>query len=225
MASSSQIALGALKPWSSWGEFNNLSFLIQQALSKLQTATLVKVQACSNDGGVSPIGTVDVLPLVNQLDGNGNPTPHVTVFGLPYLRIQGGTNAVIMDPQVGDIGVAVFASRDISKVKSTQAQANPGSGRRYSFADGVYLSTVLGAAAPQQYIQVNSEGITVLSPQAVTLTAPSIQMGASGSTSMPLMTRAFLNYFTSTVIPALAAHGITVADPPSDSITTSVEGA
>jgi hypothetical protein len=225
MASSSQIALGALKPWSSWGEFNNLSFLIQQALSKLQTATLVQIVSCTNEGGLSPIGTVDALPLVNQLDGNGNPTPHGTVFGLPYLRIQGGANAIIIDPQAGDIGVAVFASRDISKVRSTQAQANAGSGRRFSFADGLYLGTVISSAPPQQYIQVNGNGITVLSPQAVTLTAPSIQMGASGSTSMPLMTQAFLNYFTSTVIPALAARGITVVDPPADSITTAVEGA
>jgi hypothetical protein len=220
---SSQVALGALTPSSSFGEFNNLSFLIQQALNKIQTATLVQVEACSNDGELSPIGTVDVLPLVNQVDGNGNATPHVTIYGIPYLRLQGGPSGIICDPVAGDIGVALFASRDISRVVRTQEQGNPGSGRRYSFADGIYLSTVLSAAAPTQYLQFDSDGITVLSPQAVTLTAPSIQMGAPGSTPQTLMTDAFLSYFTSTVLPALAAHGITVSEPPTNSITANVK--
>jgi hypothetical protein len=233
----SQLTIGALKPWSAWGDYNGVRFAIQQQLSKLQTATLVQIVEVTNDGGASPIGTVDVLPLVNQLDGDGNPTPHVTVFGLPYLRIQGGANAVIMDPQVGDIGVCVFASRDISKVKSTQQQANPGSNRKYSFADSVYLSTVLSASAPTQYLQFNDDGITVVTPDAlilqgesvkiqgngITLQGAPVKIGASGGSEQTLMTNAFMSYFTSTVIPALAAHGITVSAPPANSVTTDTE--
>ena len=241
---SSQVSLGSLKPWSSFGEFNNLSFLIQQALSKLQTATLVQVQSCSNDGGVSPIGTVNVLPLVNQLDGNGNPTPHVTVYGLPYLRIQGGANAVVIDPQPGDIGVAVFASRDISTVQRTKAQANPGSSRRFSFSDGIYLSTVISAAAPQQYIQFNSDGISILTPGKlqtqssgdtdvdasgnvnvtasgnVVISGESIQAGSSPE---PVCSKALYTWVNSTLLPALAAHSITVGAPPTNSLTSTFE--
>ncbi len=134
---------GMLQPSTLWGVYNNLMFVIQQALAKVQTATLVQVQACSNDGGVSPVGTVDVLILVNQINSQGVPTPHVTMYSLPYLRFQGGANAVIMDPQPGDIGIAVFASRDITNVKSTKAQANPGSYRTHDFSDGLYLGGVL----------------------------------------------------------------------------------
>ena len=131
--------------------------------------------ACTNEGDLSPVGFVDIMPLVNQIDGKGNPTPHVTIYNIPYLRLQGGTNALILDPQVGDIGIAVFASRDISKIKSTKAQANPGSGRSYDFADGLYLGGVLNAV-PQQYVRFSSSGIEIVSPTKITLTAPDIEI-------------------------------------------------
>lgn len=166
-----------------WGRFNEVSFVIQQFLARVQTATLVKIISCTNDGDVSPFGFVDVQPLVNQIDGSTPPNaiPHVTVYGLPYMRMQGGSNAVIMDPQAGDIGIAVFANRDISKVKSTQAQANPGSYRSFDFADGMYLGGVLNGA-PLQYVQFDATGITIVSPTKITLQAPVIDV--NGALSM-----------------------------------------
>ena len=120
--------LGMLRPSSQWGVYNNIRFMVQQALAQVQTASVVKVMACTNDGGVSPVGTVDAQILVNQVNGQGNPTPHATMYCLPYLRIQGGANAVIIDPQPGDIGIAVFASRDITNVKSTSQTSASRSG-------------------------------------------------------------------------------------------------
>lgn len=169
----SDLALGDLKPGATYGEYNNIYFAIAQAINKLQTATLVRVDACTNDGDLSPVGFVDVTPLVNQIDGQGNPTPHVTVYGLPYLRIQGGSNAFIMDPQEGDIGMAVFASRDISNVKTSKAQANPGSRRSYNFQDGIYMGGLLNGT-PQQYIRFVDTGIEIVSPQTITLRAQNI---------------------------------------------------
>jgi len=166
---------GMLQPFTLWGVHNNLCFLVEQALAKVQTASLVKVIACSNEGGVSPVGTVDVQILVNQITGQAVATPHVTMYGLPYLRIQGGANAIILDPKPGDIGIAVFASRDITNVKSTKAQANPGSFRMHDFADGMYLGGVLNGL-PTQYIQFGDSGITAVSPNAITLQAPTINL-------------------------------------------------
>jgi hypothetical protein len=179
----STTSTGQLKPSDTWGQFNNISFLVRQAMVKMQTATLVKIISCTNSGGLSPVGFVDVQPLVNQIDGANPPnsTPHSTVYGLPYQRMQGGSNAVIMDPQPGDIGLAVFASRDISKVKSTQAQANPGSYRSYDFADGMYVGGLLNGT-PTQYILFALDGITIVSPTAITLQAPVINI--EGSLSM-----------------------------------------
>lgn len=154
---------GLAKPTTIWGEFNNIAFLVQQALLKMQTATLVRIESCTNNGSLDPVGFVDVTPLVNQIDGQGNATPHVTIYNVPYLRIQGGTSAIILDPKAGDIGVCVFASRDITKVKSTKKQANPGSWRQYSFSDGLYLGGMLNGT-PEQYIQFNNTGVTITAP-------------------------------------------------------------
>jgi hypothetical protein len=204
---------GNLKSSSNWGEYNNIAFAIQQAINKMQTSTLVRIESCTNDGDLSPVGFVDVTPLVNQIDGAGNPTPHVTVYGLPYLRMQGGTSAIIIDPKPGDIGVAVFASRDISKVKSTKAQANPGSFRSYDFADGLYLGGMLNAA-PEQYIRFDDSGITVV--------AANIKASDGLSTPLPVLSQPFLTWVTTILIPTLASHGITLPSPPPVNSVTEV---
>lgn len=169
----STVPAGFIQPSTQWGVYNNLAFIIQQAIAKVQTALPVQVNACTNDGGVSPVGTVDVTILVNQINSQGLSTPHLQMYGLPYSRIQGGANAVIIDPQPGDIGLAVFASRDISNVISTRAQANPGSYRTHDFSDGLYIGGFLNAA-PTQYVQFTSSGISLISPGTITLEAPNI---------------------------------------------------
>lgn len=191
----SQIPDGALLPSSTWGEFNNMAFMVQQALGKMQTATLVRIESCTNAGALSPVGYVDVTPLVNQLDGQGNPTPHVTIYNVPYFRLQGGANGIIIDPQKGDIGVAVFASRDISQVKTTKKQGNPGSHRQYSFADGMYLGGMLNGT-PTQYIQFSTAGIRIHSPTRVKIDAPDVLIEAqtveiNASTSTTVTTPTF----------------------------------
>lgn len=199
MASPSQdangIPSGQQKPASTWGDFNNIMFAVQQAIGKLQTATLVRVESCTNAGGLSPVGFVDVTPLVNQIDGQGNPTPHVTIHNVPYFRIQGGANAVIIDPEKGDIGLCCFASRDVTKVKSTKKQSNPGSFRQYSMADGLYVGGMLNGT-PSQYVQFSTAGIRIHSPTQIKLDAPDIMLEAqtveiNASTSTTVTTPTF----------------------------------
>lgn len=173
----SNIPPGLYTPFSTWGQFNKLDFIIEQKMLKMQTATLVKVISCTNNGALSPIGTVDLQPQVNQVDAAGNAQPHVTISNVPYFRMQSaGGNGIILDPAPGDIGFCLFASRDISKVISTQAQANPGSDRYYSFSDAMYIGLGLSKVAPTQYIQFSSAGITIVSPTAITLQAPEINL-------------------------------------------------
>lgn len=158
-------------------EFNRHSFVINQMLNKVQTSTLVKVVAVTNNGGVSPVGYVDVVPMVAQIDNAGNPTEHVTIHNLPYFRLQGGSNAIILDPQIGDIGIAVFASRDITQVKKTKKASSPTTRRKFSYADGLYIGGVLNGT-PNQYVQFNASGITITSTTAVTLNAPTVTINA-----------------------------------------------
>lgn len=161
-------------------DFNKIQFMIRQMIGRMCTSIPVRVQAVSNSGGVSPIGNVDVTPLVNLVDGLGNATEHGTITGLPYCRVQGGQNAVILDPQVGDIGVAVFAQRDISAVKaggwvSGLKRFMPGSRRRYDWSDGMYLYSIM-SDTPAQYIQFTDTGINIMCPTLVTITAPIVNV-------------------------------------------------
>lgn len=140
---------------------DQLMFIIQQTLALVRTATLVKVKKVSTKDEVGPVGQVDVQPLVKMYDSLGNTTEHDTIHGLPYLRIQGGKNAIILDPKEGDIGIAVFADRDISTVKTQKDVAQPGSWRKFSFADGLYLGGVLNPK-PEQYVRFFDKGIEVI---------------------------------------------------------------
>ena len=173
--------------------FHATQFLIKMMLMRVSVATLVQVQAVTNSGGLEPVGFVDILPLVNMLDGQDVATPHDTVFHCPYFRLQGGANAVIIDPEVGDIGIAVFADRDISSVVANHGQANPGSRRRFDMADALYLGGFCNDV-PEQYVQFVTSGdnksINIVSPTQITLSAPLIALngmitqtgGADGST-------------------------------------------
>jgi len=156
-------------------EWNMLAFIVQSMMRGMATATLVKVTAVTNDGGVAPVGFVDLQPQVNLLDGAGVAVPHGTIYHCPYMRIQGGANAVILDPQVGDIGIAVFADRDISSVMANRGQANPGSRRRFDMADAMYLGA-WSATVPEQYVRFSVDGIEIVSPTKVKLAAPDVDI-------------------------------------------------
>ena len=154
-------------------EVGRMNYLLQAALSGLRVAMPVKVVKVTNAGGVSAIGQVDVQPLVSAVDGSGKAWPHGIIHNVPYMRIQGGSNGIILDPVVGDIGIASVCDRDISTVKNTGKVSAPGSNRKNDMSDMVYLMTIIGAA-PTQYIEFNSTGITIHSPTKVIISAPEI---------------------------------------------------
>lgn len=163
--------------------YNVLAFVIQQLLTKVNTCAVVKVVACTNAGGVSPVGTVDVQPMVNQMTGARIAVPHGTIYKLPYSRLQGGANAVILDPEPGDIGIVVFSQRDISTVKATKKQSNPGSFRTYNWADGLYIGAILNGT-PENYVRIRGESIDVVSTTKVTVAAPVVDVEASTSATV-----------------------------------------
>ena len=148
-------------------EQNGLNFAIQQAMLKLQTSLPVRVMAVRN-AGLAPVGQVDIQVLVDMVDGQGNTVQHGTISNVPYFRLQGGTNAVIVDPSPGDIGMACFCSRDISAVKSVKDAAPPGSWRSHDFSDALYLGGFLNGA-PTSYIQITEGGILVHNTSGVKL--------------------------------------------------------
>lgn len=178
------MAVGNQTPVDTATDFAVQRFVVQQMISKLSTMTLARVIDCTNDGGVIPVGTLTVQLMVNMVSGDAQAFEHAPIYKVPYLRLQGGSNAVIIDPEPGDIGLVGFCERDISAVKKSRAVSNPGSARQYSKSDGVWVATVWAANAPTQYVVMNSEGITLVSPNGITLQAPTIILdGAVQATS------------------------------------------
>lgn len=150
---------GQTRPTSGSGSHNQSEFAIWRQLEKLATSMPVQVVAVRGSG-VNPVGFVDVKPMVQQVTGDGKLIDHGIIPNLPYFRLQGGVNAIIIDPAIGDIGMACFASRDISAVKNARAVAPPGSSRLYDMSDGMYIGGILNAA-PTTYIQFTPDGVTI----------------------------------------------------------------
>lgn len=144
---------GQQDPSDSVGETNPLLFFIEQQLAKVSTIKVVLVKAVDTDAK-----TVDVQPMVNQLDGNSRSTPHGTILGIPYWQWQFGKNKISADPVVGDIGIMACADRDISAVKATKAISNPGSDNRFAMADGIYFGGILNGD-PDQEIKFTDTGM------------------------------------------------------------------
>ena len=168
-------------------EFNAMEFLIRNTiLGLVNTAIPVIVTAVDAGGAGAATGYVTVKPLVCQVDGFGETLDPAELFRVPYARVQGGIAALVIDPVVGDVGLAVFAKSDCSNVAQMQSKpVQPGSFRKFSMSDGFYLGGFLNRA-PSVYIEVKQDqsivitasgGVTVNAP---TVTVPSGDVIASG---------------------------------------------
>ncbi|MFT8716115.1 baseplate assembly protein [Gluconobacter potus] len=145
-----------------------LKAAVQSHTSKMGTNVLVQVSAVHAGNGI--VGTVDVTAMVHQQTSDGTAVPHGTIYGVPYLRIQGGACAVIVDPVAGDIGYIIISGRDQSNVVATRAPALPGSFRQHSMADCVYVGGFLNDA-PAHYVQITTDGVRIVTTGKVTVQA------------------------------------------------------
>jgi len=148
-------------------QFAALDALVRQVVNGKAFSGLVQVVAV-HGGGTNAPATVDVQPLVDQVDALGNRTPHGIVCGLPCFRFQAGASAVILDPVVNDIGDAVICDRDTSTVKATGAQSGPGSFRTNSWSDGCYFGGFLNGAA-SRYLMMSGSGTSIVDPSHISL--------------------------------------------------------
>ncbi len=168
-------------------EYNSLLFVIKQVLGRANVAALCKVLAVSG-GGVGTMGYVTLQPLLNQVDGNGDAIPSGTLNNVPYFRMQSGANAIIIDPQVGDVGVAIFSDKDLSAIKLSynngsiaqvlEYGANPNSNRRFDAADGLFFGGFFNEA-PTDYIQFLNGIINLVATNQMNVTVPTLNITAS----------------------------------------------
>lgn len=155
--------------------------LILSLIKDVRTAIPVEVMAVHpGDGSPPGIGTVDVQPLVQTVDGSGKLWALGKTYGASFSRNQAGGNALVMDPAKGDIGLAVVCDRDISSVIASKGMAGPGSARTHDLSDLVYLFPIVSAAAMKQYIWFGG-GINIESPAVNASDNLSVGNGATGT--------------------------------------------
>lgn len=169
---------GNLDPHTASSEYGERDYHVRQVTGEMNICIPVRVVAVNNTGGLSAAGLLDVQPLVQLRDGYGNVVDVNTIHDVPYFRLLGGTNAVIIDPVVGDIGFCVIADRDISIFKGSQQVSPPGSDRRNSMSDAIYIGGILNGT-PQQVVRFAPDGIHVTSPSKVFVEAPTVEIDAT----------------------------------------------
>lgn len=165
---------------------NALDFIMRSMLDGcINTADVVQVKAVHAGGPTAATGYVDVLPLVRYIDGWNNTIETVTIFRLPYSRIQGGIAAVVIDPVPGDVGLAVYTKTDSSLVEPGQKDTvQPGSFRSFSRADGFYIGGFLNQA-PEIWLELNQDKEAVLhAPKKVTIETDDCVINAKKSTTI-----------------------------------------
>ena len=147
--------------YASQTQFNQLSFMMRTMMHR-EISTAIPVVVKEVMAGNGAVGYVKALPLVNDMDAEGNAIDVAIIPKLPYFRLQGGKVAIITDPIVGDIGIAVFAQKDTSNViAGTKEPVQAGSFRKFSMSDGWYIGGFLNQA-PETFLQLNQDGTAIL---------------------------------------------------------------
>lgn len=146
-------------------EPESLKFTFERLLSGAFFIELVKVQAVR---GTAPNLVVDAIPLVTRTDQSGAMIHNSTIFNIPVFRLQRGTSAIIMNPVVDDIGMIAVCDRDTTLVRANRKESVPGSGRKHSKSDALYLGGFLNSQ-PTEYVEFTSSGINIKSPGTVNI--------------------------------------------------------
>ena len=171
---------GAIGATDTNSEYNVLNFVIERALSRVRTLVPVQVKAVTQVASPDQY-TVNVQPIINQVDGKGTPQAHGTILKVPVLNLSGANGSILVVPAVGDFGLMAVCDRDISKALASTGIANPGSRRTHNLADGIYIGGFGAMNTSAHQVLIASAGITINSTKAVTINAPNgLTIAASG---------------------------------------------
>lgn len=157
-------------------QFNILDYFIRSTIRGLvNTALPVVVTGVEGNGTNSGAGYVSAKPLLMARDGYGNGVPNVDIPRLPFFRYQFGETAVICEPKVGDIGLAVFAQSDCSNVNGETTEKLPQTHRQYDMSDGFYLGGFWGKT-PKNYIELTEDKINIKTPTSINIDCPKVNI-------------------------------------------------
>lgn len=171
---------------------NQLDFIIEQYIGKLNTITLGEVVSINKDS------TVDVKPLLNKLNGDGEAVAPPIIYDVPYGAVRGGSAGIWVTPQKGDAVIIGFCQRNIENIKVTEKQSNPNSLRKFDISDAVVL--MHWTKKPLKvFIKITDDGIEMVTPNLdvkvdgdanitakKAIIAANVELGASGGKALVL---------------------------------------
>lgn len=153
---------GVLESSNQMSEASKQEFIIDQMTRGIMTAMPVIVHAVNDPDNE----LIDVIPAISQENASGDSVDHDVIYNVPVMRWQRGNSAVIMRPKVGDKGLVVFASRDISIFKKVKNFCKAGTFRRHDWGDAIYVGGMCNTE-PTQYIEFNDDNITIVTPKLI----------------------------------------------------------
>ena len=161
---------------------NSMEFFIRSLISQVVSTSLpVVVTAVERKGEEAGAGYVTVKPLLQPRNNSGDGLEVTTIPKLPYFRLQHGKAAIICDPKVGDIGLAVVAKQDISNINGSTTPKVPATYRKFDPSDSFYIGGFWGKA-PEVFIYLEDEGtIKIKAPTKISMEAPECEVNASTS--------------------------------------------
>ena len=164
-------------------EYDKVISQFNSLITNVNTAMPCKVVAIEKQEqrGVNIVGFVDIQLMIEQTNGQKKGNETAIICNVPYIRIQGGTNAVIIDPEINDLGVAIFSSRDITNFKEARRQTPPATWRKFSISDAIYIGGIRNQK-PVQYIHFRNDGIEIYSPKRVHITTPTVLIDSDNTT-------------------------------------------
>ena len=164
-------------------EYDKVISQFNSLITNVNTAIPCKVVAIEKQEqrGVNIVGFVDIQLMIEQTNGQKKGNETAIICNVPYIRIQGGTNAVIIDPEINDLGVAIFASRDITNFKEARRQTPPATWRKFSISDAIYIGGIRNQK-PVQYIHFRNDRIEIYSPKRVHITTPTVLIDSDNTT-------------------------------------------
>lgn len=138
-------------------DYNKLQFIIRQSVLGLIDTCFVGIVQTVNENF-----TVDVLPIVNGVDGDGNSVERSVVYNIPYLRYQGGECSVDIIPSVGDIGLICITKEDSSSAIESKSSSVPPSDKKYNKSNGLYIASIASTCKEAKHsLTIRDEGIII----------------------------------------------------------------
>jgi len=155
-------------------DYNAFRFLTRQILAEINTSIPARVESVNADK------SVNIVIMINQLMANNDASEHGIIYNVPYHQLQAGAFGIIAKPAVGDMGMALFSSRDIANLKKVSQTAqpaqpvNPASLRRLDFSDVIYIGGVFNRS-PTSYIEGTDTAINIVT-ETLSITADNINL-------------------------------------------------